>query len=431
MKNSSFLLLLVLFSLYRCTNKEIYEPKILCQKTDSNNEVRLTLPNGGSKVILEINEPILKSGEKSEFTDDMLVFFDRDSSFKLVHSSYIVIGRNTFYHFFVFKKGNQLIVFKTENDEAGVGKNEVLYEGDIYTTKEDEIKKVENSAINEKQDENKVITYSNDYDAENIIRLEINGDKVELTEYKNGNTINTLNGKYFNNKVYIESEYVSYEFTDNTIRVSDEGYEAKYTKTDEIINDEKKNNLNYNIFSDEKILKFNWGMENKTNFIGDMKSSGPRYASQTFQVPNGKVWIILYFDEHYIYDSGNKFDNVPYLFVNNKKLEWKYRRRFSDKNKINIESAKEEKLGFYKHETLKAISREQNGQGGINFYDYSGELWVLEAPLTDELEKLRTRFELKELKEENIQNQKEMDAIRRSQRSKRWHENAQRKMWTH
>lgn len=149
----------------------------------------------------------------------------------------------------------------------------------------------------------------------------------------------------------------------------------------------------------EKIIKVNWAMENKTNFTNDYDKDKDRFSSKTMRVPNGKIWILLYLDERYIFESGSNLYIVPNLFINNVKMEWKYRRKFSKKNNINISKAKIENVTFYPNESIIAISDRQKGKGyGEDFIDYNGEMWFLETTNTNEMEQLRMRNVLKNLR---------------------------------
>lgn len=129
---------------------------------------------------------------------------------------------------------------------------------------------------------------------------------------------------------------------------------------------------------EEKIIKINWGMENKTNYSRDMSYSGSRYASKLLTVPNGKKWILLYINEDFTFESGHVVGSVPDLFIDNRGNEIG-NRRFSNENNINLSRAKDENIKIYSGSTIKAISSRTNGNGpGDNYIEYKGEMWFLE-----------------------------------------------------
>ena len=128
----------------------------------------------------------------------------------------------------------------------------------------------------------------------------------------------------------------------------------------------------------EKVIKINWGKENRANYTRDMSYSGSRYASESLTVPNGKKWILLYINEDFTFKSGQVVGSVPDLFIDNKEEEIN-NRRFSNPNNINLSRAKDENLKYYSGSKLKAISSRTNGKGlGDDFIEYKGELWFLE-----------------------------------------------------
>lgn len=177
----------------------------------------------------------------------------------------------------------------------------------------------------------------------------------------------------------------------------------------------------------ERVVKINWGMENTTNLTSD-SDNDPRFRSEKITVPNGKVWILIYIDEHYFFNSGLYLDIVPNLFVDNENIDWIYRRNFSNKDNINISKAKIENLIFQSNQTIFAVSDRQQGSGmGEDFYEYKGEMWFLETTMSNDLEQKRNAFDLNELKEQNRILQENINATNRSIRAKRWQEDADRR----
>lgn len=129
----------------------------------------------------------------------------------------------------------------------------------------------------------------------------------------------------------------------------------------------------------EKIIKINWGMENKTRLNTDMSDDEVRFTSKPCIVPSGKKWVLLYINEDFTFESGNVVSSIPYLFID--KNEEKFsNRRFSNPNNIHLAQAKDENFKYYSNSTIKAISSRRKGTGlGGNFIDYKGEIWFLEV----------------------------------------------------
>jgi hypothetical protein len=127
----------------------------------------------------------------------------------------------------------------------------------------------------------------------------------------------------------------------------------------------------------EKIITINWGKENKTNYTRDV-NGGSRYVSNSYTVPQGKKWVLLYINEDFTFESGDVIGSIPDLFFDDK-LEGINNREFSNPVNINLSKAKDEYFKYYSGSTIKAISSRRNGNGiGENFKDYKGELWFLE-----------------------------------------------------
>lgn len=129
----------------------------------------------------------------------------------------------------------------------------------------------------------------------------------------------------------------------------------------------------------EKIIKINWGMENKTKLNMDIGDNEVRFASKPFVVPNGKKWILLYINEDFSFENGQVVGSIPLLFFDNKQDKF-YNRRFSNPNNIQLAKAKDENFKYYAGSTIEAISSRHTGKGnGGNFINYTGDMWFLEV----------------------------------------------------
>lgn len=146
----------------------------------------------------------------------------------------------------------------------------------------------------------------------------------------------------------------------------------------------------------ERVVKINWEMENTTNLTKDYGNK-LRYSSEKIKVPNGKVWVLLYINEHYNSNDGANITSVPILFVDNKSIDWTYGRNLSHVENILLSKSKIENIIFHSNQSIIAISDFQNDEE----VQYYGEMWFLETTMTSDLQQKRNEFDLKELKEQN------------------------------
>lgn len=300
-----------------------------------------------------------------------------------------------------------------------------------------------------------------------------NGNIVSIHFVFEGDDIGSVRKFYFKNKKNYAVEENSYNLADPTLteqnyivlfdtnfekisetfetknsngEISDEKFELynleNYKNIEEIISklglqefynsikpDEPGYFQNQKLGNGEKIIKVEWGMENTTNFERDhsYNDENPRYSSKTMRVPNGKVWILLYIDEYYLFENSFEIYNIPYLFVNNKTIEWSnYKRIFSEAHNIDVSKSKVENLIFYPGETIIGVSRDQKSK---NLIEYKGWLWFLETTMDKEMEQKRLINEVKNLKEQNDIRRKQIEALESSKRAKKWKEEADRKMY--
>lgn len=431
----------LIFVFIGCNSKNNkYIPSISYNEIETTNEVRLELPNGESKIIYKIDEPIFESGKKcpqklsQTLAQPMsgLDFLNNDSAYKLVNTSYVKLSGGKFDLFYIYQKKDLVIVYREQIWVSGVNDYDVIFKGNIQLTKGDELKKI-NNELSKKNTE--VITeYTSDYEPNNTIKFIVNGKNITLNEYQNESLTSSLKGKVFNDKSYINSDFnagIIYYFEGDKLCYGYEGVpdDNCFSKTKETVNGvETIFFRGEKLSSGDKIIKINWGMDNTTNFSRDWNKDNPRFSSEKIRVTSGKVWILLYIDEHYFFEN-LRLDNVPQLFIDNSNLDWTYRRNFSDINRINISSAKIENLIFQSNQIIFAVSNKQKGNStSEDFYDYNGEMWFLETTMNAELEQKRNAFSLNELKEQNRRMQKNIDAANSAIRAQRWKENAERKM---
>lgn len=419
-----------------CKNRN-YQLNIFYNEIESASEVRLTLPDGDSKVIYKINEPIFESGKKCAHTLAQpmsgLDFLNNDSTYKLVNTSYAKLSGGKFDLFYIYRKKDSVIVYREQIWVSGISDYGVVFKDNIQQTKGDKLNEI-NNASTEKNTE--VITeYTSDYDPNNKMKLIVIGRNVTLNEYQNESLTSSLKGKMFKDELYINSDFNSgiiYYFEGDKLCYHYEGSpdDNCFSKTKEIANGVETTYFNgKKLESGDRIIKTNWGMGNTTNFSRDFNKDYPRFRSEKLSVPSGKVWILLYINEQYVFE-GLRLDNVPQLFIDNTNIDWTYRRDFSDINNINISKAKIENLIFQSNQTIFAVSDRQKGYSvGDDFYDYNGDMWFLETNLSSDIQQTRNTNDLKNLQEQNRNLQRSVDAANQSIRNRRWSENAQRKSY--
>ena len=241
--------------------------------------------------------------------------------------------------------------------------------------------------ISQVNNTNKTLVFDIDSESNKTgYELVFEGTSVMVTQYSyNGTALPTKKYEYNNGKIQCDNELL--ELTDNSLHFINEDDDGFYpfnrskstVSIDEILNPNGETEFQgQKLKSGEKIIKINWGKENKTNYTRDMSYNGPRYSSNVLIVPNGKKWILLYLNEDITYEGGNVIGAVPDLFIDDIEAEI-YNRRFSNPNNINLSRAKDENFKYYSGSKIKAISSRKDGKGiGDNFIDYKGELWFLE-----------------------------------------------------
>lgn len=280
-------------------------------------------------------------------------------------------------------------------------------------------------------DENQISTY----------KLIFKGINVEIIyKYLDYDEMKPEHAKLINRKIVVDGQTDEvYKLNSNELCVYNpetgnfECYEFNRSKStheiDVVINPEIPGYFNGQLLDKgDKIVKLNWEMEKKINLESDWDDD-PRFSSNTLKVPNGKVWVLIYIDEHYYFESGLQLDLIPTLFIDNTKLNWVYKRSFSDKKSINISKSKVENIIFQSNQTIQAISnRQKSNTVGENFYQYSGEMWFLETTMNSDLQQKRNTYDLNRLKLENEAIQRDINATKRSIKAKKWKDDAEKKL---
>ena len=189
-----FTFFVISISLIGCNSKKSnYKPEIICNEGETVNEVRLTLPNGGSKIIYQTERPILESGEKCSLTTDTpmsgLNFLNGDTAFSLVNTWYAKHDGD-YNMFYIYQKNQNVIVFRELLSEAGVADFEVVYNGNIFQEKIESNKESKSMIfipMDKNSEYNKVIIEQSTNNKVNLIQYFKNRDEFSVTGIiKNG-----------------------------------------------------------------------------------------------------------------------------------------------------------------------------------------------------------------------------------------------------
>ena len=236
MKNSSILFIVALM-LFACnSNKDkvndFYQPEISYFETENGNEVRISLPNGGSKIIYMLKDPIFKSGTKCSYTDDGPYDFENkpDSTYKLVNTSYSKTSGGRFNMIYVYQKQENIIVLLDQLEIQGIVGSEIIFDGNIYQAKEDKIIK-EDSSNYENEVKKKMVFLSND-DISESIELIIDGKDVVMEFYQGNELVRMHKGKYIKNELLMDDDTI-YELNGDNLCYTIEGTDYCYSKTSE------------------------------------------------------------------------------------------------------------------------------------------------------------------------------------------------------
>jgi hypothetical protein len=214
----SIVKIVVLLIVVACSNKHEFEPELIFKKVKTNlTEVRITLPDGGSKIVKVINEPIFESGEKSD-NEEAITFTNKEDC-RLIKSYFSRVSGKII-HFFIYSKSQEYIVFYEETNVAGFGESNIIYENDI------ENERNENSP-NYSNNETLVFEgncYSSNYSLVKCkYELKIEGEVLVIDIYQDDQLIGTLDGIYFENNIYVDTQEPTYRLENNKLCVQGEG----------------------------------------------------------------------------------------------------------------------------------------------------------------------------------------------------------------
>lgn len=229
--------LIILTAFISCKNIA-FEPSIIFNENDGKTEVRITLPEGGSKIIKVIDGPLFESGE-GDLGIGILDSYSlennlNDKTFKNI-SKYFAKIAETNNIFFIYKNDkNMNAVYWESTWVAGVSDSGIIFQGDIENLKRDEIQNIvaSNSA------EDKVLIFSGkSYDITGRLEnrkyvLITNGNILTIYSCMDDKLLFTEKGKLVNGKIYIEdnNSELTYTITNSNLCIGEEGEEMCFSK---------------------------------------------------------------------------------------------------------------------------------------------------------------------------------------------------------
>jgi hypothetical protein len=240
MKNIVYIFIIITLSCCSSANKK-QQINIIYNEIDAINEVRIELPNGGSKIIYKIDEPIFESGRKcpQSFSQPIgLEYINKAPNYKLVNTSFAKLSGGIFDVFYIYQKKDSVMVYGEQISIVGLNDLGLVFKGNLQKMKGDKLIHKNES----KQQTDEIIKeYRSDFDPKNTIKLIEKGNNVILNEYQNEYLLSSLKGKLFNGKLFINSDYnaaIIYYFDNSKLCYHYEGSpdENRFSKTKETLN---------------------------------------------------------------------------------------------------------------------------------------------------------------------------------------------------
>lgn len=232
-------LLVTSISMFACTSKNKlkndgnFTTSISYIENGDFTEVRLNLPNGGSKVIYEFKEPILKSGKNCTYTTDVetqaRLDFNIDSTYKLVNTSYSKTSGGRYNLLYLFQKKKEVIVSMEVIEIQGFVDAKLLFKANIFNVKNDPLTEAKTSNMVEPV--KRLMNFVSDDNTNEYIKLVLDGKDVSMEFYRDNEIIRIIKGSYIDQKLLMDDEEVSYILTENSLCYHLEGYDYCYSKT--------------------------------------------------------------------------------------------------------------------------------------------------------------------------------------------------------
>ena len=234
------ILLAVCISILACNTKnqkhdKNFTPWISYIENGESTEVRLNLPNGGSKVIYNFDEPILKSGKRCSYTTDIpfegTPFLNGDTTYQLVNTSYSKTSGGRYNMIFIYQKLKDVFVFMEMLEIEGLVDSKLLFKGNIFQTKSDALTEAKESISTENI--KKSMNFVSDDNSNESIKLVIDGRDVSMEFYQNEKLHRMIKGTYNNNNLLMDDEEVEYVLSESNLCYHLEGIDYCYSKTSE------------------------------------------------------------------------------------------------------------------------------------------------------------------------------------------------------
>lgn len=267
-----FLSILVLV-ITSCESKKDFIPSISYQETNGINEVRLELPDGESKIIYRINEPIFATGKKCEYTypEPMsgLSFLQGDSLYKLVNTSFAKTSGGEYQVFYIYMKNEDVIIFRENLWVSGLGNSEVILKGNLFDFSSDGIS--ESKLSKKEKNEKSKMTFMNNDNPRNTIELSINGSTAVLVEFMGYDNIRTIQAKFINDELFTDDADFNFKLNGDNLCYTMEGNEYCYRK----IKDSKTSVKNYSFqsLSDLRGMIISSSLRNMKKRLGEPDES--------------------------------------------------------------------------------------------------------------------------------------------------------------
>jgi hypothetical protein len=233
------ILIAVSISIIACTSKnelkedKSFTPSISYIENGDFTEVRLNLPNGGSKVIYQFDEPILVSGKKHAYQKDVesqtRLNYKIDSTYKLVNTSYCKTSGGRYNLLYLFQKKKEVIVSMEVIEIQGFVDAKLLFKANIFNAKNDPLTEAKTSNMVEPV--KRLMNFVSDDNTNEYIKLVLDGKDVLMEFYRDNEIIRIIKGSYIDQKLLMDDEEVNYILTENSLCYHLEGYDYCYTKT--------------------------------------------------------------------------------------------------------------------------------------------------------------------------------------------------------
>jgi hypothetical protein len=217
--------------------KTNFTPSISYVVNGELTEVRLNLPNGGSKIIFQFNEPILESGKKHPYQKDVesqtRLQYKIDSTYKLKNTSFCKTSGGRYNLIYLFQKKEKVIISMEVLEIQGFVDSKLLFNANILNVNNDPLTEAKSS--NTEETIQKLMIFVSDDNSNEHINLILDGKDVSMEIYRDNEINRIIKGTYINQKLLMDDEEVSYVLTDKNLCYHLEGYDYCYTKTSEKI----------------------------------------------------------------------------------------------------------------------------------------------------------------------------------------------------